>query len=43
MEDVDFHVRERKDDFQGEAKRVKDGFPTDDGGHIFRDEWGGRF
>lgn len=41
MEDVDFYARARKDDFQGEAKRVKDGFPKDDGGHIFRNEWGG--
>ncbi|WP_288436022.1 DNA/RNA non-specific endonuclease [uncultured Chryseobacterium sp.] len=41
MEDVDFHTRARNEAYQQQAKNVKDGSPADDGGHIFRNEWGG--
>lgn len=41
MEDLDFHTRARNETYQQETKKVKDGYPNDDGGHIFRNEWGG--
>lgn len=41
MNDLDFHTRARNEAYQQETKRVKDGHPDDDGGHIFRNEWGG--
>ena len=41
MEDLDFASKARKEGFQQETKHVKDGLPNDDGGHIFRNEWGG--
>ncbi|OAZ05197.1 DNA/RNA non-specific endonuclease [Flavobacterium succinicans] len=41
MEDVDFSSRARNKDYQQETKTLKDGFPSDAGGHIFRNEWGG--
>lgn len=41
MEDVDFSKRARQKDFQKETKLLKDGYSTDAGGHIFRNEWGG--
>ncbi|SFZ97117.1 Fibronectin type III domain-containing protein [Chryseobacterium limigenitum] len=41
MEDVDIISRARNETYQQETKKVKDGYPNDDGGHIFRNEWGG--
>ena len=41
MEDVDFYKRARKEDYQQQTKFIKDGYPKDAGGHIFRNEWGG--
>jgi len=41
MEDINFYNRARSEAYQQETKLVKDGFPNDDGGHIFRNEWGG--
>jgi len=41
MEDLDFASKARNEGFQQETKHVKDGLPNDDGGHIFRNEWGG--
>ena len=41
MEDVDFYARARNEASQQETKIIKDGSPSDDGGHIFRNEWGG--
>lgn len=41
MEDIDFAKRARQKEFQKETKLLKDGYSTDAGGHIFRNEWGG--
>ncbi|MNK54607.1 putative ribonuclease YeeF [compost metagenome] len=41
MEDVDFHTKTRNKEYQKETKFLKDGYPKDAGGHIFRNEWGG--
>lgn len=41
MEDLDFASKARNEGFQQQTKKVKDGLPNDDGGHIFRNEWGG--
>ncbi|MBZ4043853.1 DNA/RNA non-specific endonuclease [Flavobacterium hibisci] len=41
MEDLDFSSRARKESYQQDTKVVKDGLSNDDGGHIFRNEWGG--
>jgi|GEM_PF-3345854 len=41
MDDLDFATKARNEGFQQQTKRVKDGLPNDDGGHIFRNEWGG--
>ncbi|APT21576.1 hypothetical protein BU993_02335 [Flavobacterium columnare] len=41
MEDIDFTTRARNETYQQETKLVKDGYSNDDGGHIFRNEWGG--
>ncbi|EJG03054.1 DNA/RNA non-specific endonuclease [Flavobacterium sp. F52] len=41
MDDLDFASKTRNEGFQQQTKNVKDGFSNDDGGHIFRNEWGG--
>ncbi|SFC79014.1 DNA/RNA non-specific endonuclease [Flavobacterium phragmitis] len=41
MDDLDFASKARNEGFQQKTKNVKDGFSNDDGGHIFRNEWGG--
>ncbi|RZS98983.1 DNA/RNA non-specific endonuclease [Aquimarina brevivitae] len=41
IKDLDINPRARKEDYQQHTKKVKDGKPDDDGGHIFRNQWGG--
>jgi len=41
MDDLDFASKTRNEGFQQQTKNVKDGFSNDDGGHTFRNEWGG--
>ena len=41
MDDLDFASKARNETYQQQTKRVKDGLHNDDGGHIFRNEWGG--
>lgn len=41
MDDLDFASKARNETYQQQTKRVKDELPNDDGGHIFRNEWGG--
>lgn len=41
LTDVQINPRKRNETAQSHAKNVKDGYSTDDGGHIFRAEWNG--